>query len=320
MSCVAEDLGKCTDPRGNTRLTVRVTTDIDATRAGLGDYEIECAHVYVFDAQGLYVTSAEGIAVSPETPASDDDQDDGSDESGTHTRAEEDDTEYEFWLDLPGGDFDFVVWTNLGEHYRIHQTIEEMESDSLTMDDLELYLDHGGQDLTDNIPHLLHGIDHGHTIIEEIDNQIEVEIRPLTYTVNLTALNLPSGNDDYAFTITDNNSHYTFEGKLVEGKDDFTHHRTGPAPRREFNASIRTLTLSADRSPRFTFSDASTGTVMHEADLIETITRAYRAASRSVDFNTTHIYDIVLSFDAANMEFTVSVNGWEHDEIYKVLD
>jgi hypothetical protein len=304
----------CTDPRGNVRLTVRVTdgsatpdpetpegpeadtTQTRTTRARVGDYEIEQAHLYVFDAGGRYITSAE------------------------NDRPLDGGAGYEFWLTLPGDDYDFVVWTNQGGDYRVRQSVEELEADGFTMDNLEVFLDHGGRLLTDTIPHLLHGITRGHTIIEDADNRVEVAIVPKTYTVNLRAINLPRGDDDYSFSITDNNSHYTFGGDLIEEKPQFTHIRTAPARGGEFKASIRTLTLSADRHPRFTFTDETTGTVMHDADLIYTITRAYRAASRAVDFSSTYVYDILLSFDAMNMEFTVSVNGWEHKEPHEILD
>ncbi len=290
--CVAESEEDC----GNVRLTVSIVAESDVTRTEIDGFGIECVQLYVFDTEGRYVTSAERGEVN-----------------GTGD-------EYEFRLTLSSGDYDFVVWTNMGEHYRVRQTVEELESDGFTMNDLELWLDHHNLPITDTIPHLLHGITHHRHILEEVDNHVEVEIIPKTYTVNLTALNLPRGDDPYTFTITDNNSHYTFEGDIIEDKPLFTHSRSGTAQEGKFDSSIRTLTLSADRHPRFSFTNAITGDVMYDADLIHTITRAYRAAtSRAVDFSNTYTYDIVLTFDAVKMEFTVTVNGWEYDEQGKVL-
>ncbi len=296
LSCVKENLEDCTDPRGNVRVRASVTTDIAGTRAEIDGFEIDRAHLYVFDARGSYLTSAESDQV---------------DETGRG---------YDFWLTLPDGDFDFVVWTNIGELYRVNKSVEESTPGSHTMSDMELWLDHGGQPLTDTIPHLLHGIIRSQTIVYDVENRVEIEITPKTYTVNLTALGLPEGSDLYAFTITDNNSHYTFQGELIENKPLFTHRRTDTAPRGEFRSSIRTLTLSADRDPRFGLVNTTTGTTLHDADLIYTITRAYRAASRAPDFENTYTYDIVLTFDTAKMEFTVSVNGWEHDRRYTILN
>jgi hypothetical protein len=292
-SCVKDGMGDCPDPRGNVRLIVRLDEQIESDGGDTGGYRIDKAMVYVFDSVGRYVTFAEGG---------------------------EFDGKYEFWFTLPSGDFDFVVWTNQGEFYRAYQTAEELEVDGLAMDNLEIYLDHGGKTLTDPIPDLLHGIERGTAIVATTDNLVEMEISPLTYTVNLKALNLPSANRNYTFTITDNNSHYDFEGQLIEGKDNFRHTRTAKAPDGEFNASIRTLVLNADRHPRFSFTDAATGETLYEACLTQTITKAYQAASRTVDFSKTHTYDIVLRFDAATMECTVSVNGWDYDERPEILD
>ncbi len=297
LSCVKEERVDCPDPRGNVRLTVGLDARVIPTRAETGGYSIEQAHLYVFDSAGSYVTSAEGGF-------------EGEEFSG----------EYEFWLTLPAGEYDFVVWTNQGGHYCINQTVEELQQGEYTMSDLELYLDHGGETLTDHIPHLLHGITRAETIIDAIDNHVEVAITPLTYTVNLKALNLPDTDHTYDFTITDNNSHYDFEGNLIEGKAHFDHTRTDTAPEGEFNASIRTLTLSADRNPRFSFTDTTDGTVMYDADLINAITKAYATASRAVDFTNVYTFDIVLSFDPKTMDFSVSVNGWEHDQRYEILD
>lgn len=296
-SCVKERSEDCPDPRGNVHLTVSVDASA-SSRAVAGDYLIERAHVYVFDNSGGYVTSAD-----VEGARSDD---------GTG--------EYHFWLTLPAGDYDFVAWTNHGEYYRTNRTVEELEQGGDTMSDLELRLEHGEEPLTDHIPDLLHGITRAETILDHTHNSIEVEIVPKTYTVNLTALNLPASDDEYTFTITDNNSHYNFEGDIIEEKPYFTHSRSDTAPGGEFNASIRTLTLSAERHPRFSFTNTTSGVVMHDADLITTITRAYAAASRAVDFTSTYTYDILLSFDATTMDFSVSVNGWEHDERYEILD
>ncbi len=296
-SCVSQGPGWCVDPRGNTRVSVNVATTVEVTRATRGEvggYRIDSAHVWVFDPEGGYVASSGGRV----------------DEAG----------DWEFWLTLPGGEFDFVVWTNTGDSYRVAPTTGELATGGFTMSDMELWLAHGGEPITDTIPHLLYGIARSHTIIEGTDNHIEMEISPRTYTVNLTVLNLSRSNDQYAFTITDNNSHYTFEGELIGSKPLFTHRRTDTAPGGEFRSSIRTLTLSADRDPRFSFIDTTTGTVMHDANLIYTITRAYNAQSRAVDFETTYTYDIVLSFDMANMILTVSVNGWQYRQIIERID
>jgi hypothetical protein len=292
FSCVNND-EHCVDPRGNVCLKVKLNSEIDIAYPGEGKYRIEAADVYVFDSEGRYVTSVEGT---------------------------EADGEYEYWLSLSSGKYNFVSWINRGDVYRINpETLTETRSGDLTMDDFELYLDHGGKTLTSTLPELMHGISRGMNISGEADNPVEMEITPLTYTVNLKAKNLPASNQNYAFTIIDNNSHYDFNGELIEGMDNFRHTRTGKAPEGEFNASIRTLALRAGRHPQFVFSNTTTGETLHEADLIYTITRALAAAGPTADFNKIYTYDIELTFNAAKMDFTVTVNGWEYDESEQIF-
>lgn len=108
----------------------------------------------------------------------------------------------------------------------------------------------------------------------------------------------------------------------MENQQQAIHRRVSQRKEDVIKASIRTLTLhndhtienigkpdTGDRSPRFTFRNATNGAELFTGNLVEIIRTAYSAATEQVDFDKTYVFDIVLSFDA-EMNVTISVNGW----------
>jgi hypothetical protein len=290
-SCIKSNNEDCVDPRGNVRLTVGLRTDAIPVRADETGYRIDSLNVYVFDADERYVTFAEG---------------------GKYTGQE-----YEFFLDLPAGDYHFVVWTNHGNSYKTNMTTAQIESRSASLDELELYLDHGGETLTDLIPDLLHGMVRGKTIVGDRQNHVEIAMNPATHTINMTVKGLPPTADAFDFTITDNHSRYTFDNQPIEGQDDFQYTHTALYNSGNLYSTIKTLTLNKNRHPHFVLTRRSvTGAAderIFDESLTQTILNAYAASGQTVDFETTHTFDIVLSFNA-NMGVMVSVNGWEYTQ------
>ncbi len=288
-ACIGEESGPCVDPRGNVRLTVRLDADVTTTRADDPGYHIDHLHIYVFDADEQYVTLIEG---------------------GEYTGQM-----YEFFLDLPAGEYHFVAWTNHGEGFKTN--IDDVDPTTRSMSDMQFYLDHGGEILTEHIPDLLHGMASDETIVENRDNHIQLAMVSNTNLINMKMKGLPPTDDEFHFTITDNNSHYTFDNTLIEEQDHFTHSRTAYYYTGEATAAIKTLSLSDDRHPQFTVTrknpdGVTPDEVLFDQSLTETITRAYSRSGQSVDFSQTYTYNIVLSFKV-DMGVTVSVNGWEYE-------
>ena len=286
-SCVRSTLYDCVDSRGNVRLTVNLDIDAVSRSNASGGYTIDCAHVYVFDSNNTFVDSRQGGSYAP---------------GG-----------YEFFFNLDPGNYHFVAWTNQGEIYKINKTIEECEQNGHSLDELFFYLDHEPSSgvLTSDIPDLLHGIKKGEIIISDRNNHIDLLITPNTYTINIKVKGLPETPDVFDFTITDNNSHYTFDNNIIDQKDDFQHTRICRQVGGELNNSIKTLQITRERSPRFTFTNATTSEILYDHCLVETILNAYETASEPVDFDKIHTFDIVLTYDV-NMSVTVSVNGWNY--------
>lgn len=286
ISCVRYNPKECVDPRGNVRLVVAIETEATPVRSSSDTrYQIENTVVYVFDADNKYVTSCRGEQSNGEP--------------------------YEFFLTLEDGYYSFIVWTNFCDIYRTNKTLEYCDKNAPAMEDLEFFYDHSAHECqTSLLPDLLYG-SAARNIIADINNNINVSMHPDTYTINFKVTGLSDCEDNFSFSVTDNNSHYKFDNSIIDGKDNFKHIRTCQQIGGELNASIKTLRLTKTRSPLFVFENTTSGDVLYSDCLIQTILNAYKSAGQTVDFEETFTYDITLSYDV-NMDLTISVNGWNY--------
>ncbi|NDV60585.1 FimB/Mfa2 family fimbrial subunit [Bacteroides sp. 519] len=286
-SCIKDDLDGCIDLRGSVHLVVSL--DVDAQTLDLfpeDRYQIDSLHVYVFNDNMQYVTSVT---------------------AGAYTGSD-----YEFNLLLTAGNYQFVAWTNTGEYYKFNRTIEQCETRKYYMDELEYYLHYDSDKcIYENIPDLHHGTQ-SQEIVANQDNYVQVYISPNTYTINITAIGLPQSEDDYTFSITDNNSHYSFDNSIIDNKADYQHIRTCQMENYELNTSIKVLRLANERSPKLTLSNATAEQTLFNGNLITTICDAYKAQNKEADFNTTYTFDIVLYFGLQMEIEIIMVNGWKY--------
>ncbi|WP_163210614.1 FimB/Mfa2 family fimbrial subunit [Bacteroides sp. 519] len=286
-SCLDDDRDACVDSRGNVRLTLNLEANV-ASRSDLyGRHYIDSIHVYVFDAGNRYIASCRGGAYIYGEP-------------------------YEFYLNLPEGEYQFVVWTNPGDIYQTNYSIEECEVRKPLLQDLEYYLAYPENKITEKeIPDLLYGVYHAATIISGRNHHFTVLMIPDTYQINVKVKGLPVSEDVFGFSITENNSHYAFDNSIIAGKSDFQYIRTATEASGELNTSIKVLRLQNNRSPKFRFYNITQNETFFDRDLIQTITNVYQASGKEVDFNTTFTFDIVLTYDT-EMGVMVSVNGWDY--------
>ena len=286
-SCLKENLDDCVDPRGNVRLTLSL--DETAKSDPLGNYKIDNAYAFVFDATtDQYVTHVVGGEYVPGT-------------------------DYEFFLTLPTGDYNFIVWTNIGTFYKTNHTVNELEAQRFDVDEMEFFLETGTGSLTSEIPDLLYGLKRS-TVTGNRDNHITVVIIPSTYMINIKVQGLPSTANNYEFSITDNNSHYEFiDNTIISGHNTYQHIRSGLWNAGDLNASIKVLRLMEGRStePVLTFRNPTSGETLFNQSLISTIVNAYRNSGQTVDFGRVFTFNIVLSYNT-NMDVAVSVNGWDY--------
>ncbi|NDV56921.1 FimB/Mfa2 family fimbrial subunit [Bacteroides sp. 519] len=284
-SCIRDD-SSCSALDDNVRLLVKLDIDVAITRF-TNPYGIDNVHLYIFDEEdNMIQTHSEEI----------------------HT----DDASYEFSLNLSPGEYQFVIWTNLGDSYQVSHTLPEAQQENLKLADLYVYLNRGdeGGDVTTDIPNLYHGLLRGAKIEANKNHEFVIPITPNTYRLNFVTEGLPVTTDNYTFTVGDNNSHYNFENTLLANTDPFNYIRTA-----QFNAnnelatSMKVLRLAANRTPSFTFGNQTTGTTIYANNLIEMIVKAYQTNEQILDFEETFEFTIKLSFDV-NLNATVWVNDW----------
>lgn len=288
-SCIREDMDDC--PRHNVRVVVKTYPEV--TRAAAIDrYNIGNATIYVFDSNNKYVTAWQGGAYVPGQV-------------------------YDAWFQLEPGSYHFVVWTNQGPVYTATHTVDDCNAQAPQLEDLTLYMNcPSDRTITDDLPDFHYGTLAGATVIENTQNEFTVVLTPNTYRINITVQGLPVTADRYGFSITDNNSHYTFDNDIVGGRVDFKHYRyTGFGDADELHASMTVLKLTETRTPSFDFSDETIGQSLFSDDLVGMIKRAYGKQSPQMDFRelfaTVFDYDITLRYDAV-LGVTVLINGWAY--------
>lgn len=275
-SCIKDDLSGCPDDR----VRVQIMLDIETTRGTTAEnYQIDAVQLYVFDAQGAFVTTTTGGAYTP-------------------------DEDYFLYPEIEPGDYRFVVWTNVGDHYKTSGA-------SASLSELQLYLDHAADAcVRTDIPDLHHGILNDAEVVKNRINHFTIVLSPNTNRINVRVEGLPATADDYGFTITDDNGRYNFDNSF--GLCAVLQYiRTSNFATGQLGTSIKVLRLTDDRTPAFAFVNDTTGEMLFADNLIDMIRRAYAVAGITVDFDTTHTFDIVLKFDT-QMRVTVSVNGWNY--------
>lgn len=282
LSCISPDRGDC-PPRQNVRIVVRTITEV--TRTAGGSNEIDNVTIYVFDQQERFVTAWQGDAY-------------------TYGQV------YQAYLDIDPGTYRFVVWTNHGATYSASHTLAECGAETPYFQDLTLSMAcPSGNRLESDIQSLHHGSLPGATVYAGMVNEFTIVLRPNTYKINYTVKGLPADGCDYSFSVRDNNSRYTFANATLQGSDHVEHLRTVCHTGGHLTASMKVLSLCDTRTPAFDFSNATTGQSLLSDDLVSMIKRAYASSGRSVDFNSTFEFDIVLTYEA-NVGVHVSVNGW----------
>jgi hypothetical protein len=284
-SCYQEDMSVCVDPRGNVHFALRLTEGVERRGKELADFDITGVRVWAFDSQGR---------------------------SAAYTTAERNaDGRYEAWMNLSGGDYNFVAWTGNGTVYKVADT-------SGVMDEMVLFLDHSFDEaITETIPDLLYGSVQGCAIATGRNNDIDVAMSPDTYNINVTAKGLEQNADIWEVSIYKSGTYFLFNHSIFHDEGVFHHLRkgalTGPG---QFAASMRIVapgadTPGADGNPRLVVRNATSGEVCYDRSLVKTIVDAYAKNGQTIDFEHTYTYDITLAFDAS-MGVTVTVNGWEH--------
>lgn len=298
-SCLREDKSDC--PVIEPEYNVRVVVELPGTETkGYYDFEVECIDLYVFnEGDGKYVAGYKQLYKA--------------------------DAETEFFFDLPAGDYRFIAWTNHCSSYELSHSREQCLAQGITYRDMILSLAlSGDRTVLQDMPDLHFGHLTDARVENERNHEFTVRTIPYTNIINLTTEGLPEKPAGYTLCITDDNSHYTFDNNYVSYDDasqrTLQYQRTFSTNGQDkMKASMKVLRLTdpdiyPDKTnPVLRITDNSVPNPVYEKDLIELIKKTYSQASQALDFDRETVFDIVIKFDA-NMEATVSVNGWNVSE------
>ena len=286
-SCIKDDLSVCIDPRGNVRLTLSLDVNVSSKTDNSNEYQIDSAHVYVFDSEDRFVTFATGGAYTPNQ-------------------------DYEFFFDLEGGEHYFVVWTNPGDIYKTNYTFAQCGQNNYRSSELRYYMDISATNcLSEDIPDLLYG-SHKQDIDGNWNNHVIIDMIPETYNINVKVTGLLEQEDEnFEFTITDNTSYYNFDNSIIRPTDDFTYTRHANQENNELNVSFKVLRLEKDRDPRFVLTSLTKSETLYSNSLTDMIRSAYQQANQILNFNETYTFDVLLTFNI-DLGVSVSVNGWKY--------
>ncbi|MCD7970008.1 MAG: FimB/Mfa2 family fimbrial subunit [Alistipes sp.] len=281
-SCIKDDTDDCYPAQPQVRIVVKTLAEVTRPET-TGTDQIDNVWIYIFDGEERFMGTWIG---------------------GAYTHGEL----YEAYLDLEPGNYHFVAWTNQGEVYNTIDATKASANDYIV--GLTYPEDHR---ITEDIPDLHHGMISDAEVVPDIENEFTIVIKPNTYRLNFTVQGLDETPDDYAFSVTDNNSHYYFDNSIIEDQEEIQYFRSTAFAGAELKASMKVLRLMETRTPWFQFADLTEDNVMYEDNLVKMIKTAYETSGQTVDFDSTFEFDITLIFNA-NLGVTIDVNSWSYTQ------
>ncbi len=287
VSCIREDTGAC--PGDGYRLQFRFS--LEDTRA-LQDGELKVANIYVFDRNDRFVAQQE--IVHPVI-------------GNVYTA--------DFRLDP--GNYSFAVWINRVDPYAITPNAGEFGIARPSKREIEMGLNLSADRCVRSIlPTQFYGSLVFESVLDKGDQLFTIPLVENTNRINLTVLGLAKTPHVYTCTITDDNGNYYFDNTFAPcGEFQYTataHFDESDA----LKSSLTVLRLAESHHPRLAIRNLTTGEMIYPCrpgqtdDLIQMILSAYANGPR-IDFDKTHLYNIVISFDTTNMTVSVMINGWK---------
>ncbi len=282
VSCIREDLAPC--PQNMNHLQFEFSYD---GMRELHDDELYMADVYVFDHDDRLVARQE--IANPVI---------------SHI--------YTADFNLETGDYSIVVWFNQVAPY----STRGFEAIRSAKQEAEMHLDvPSDRCISAILPTQLYGFQKFESMNNKGDQHITIPLTENTNRINLTVRGLAKNEHTYSYSIADNNGNYYFDNTFAPCEEFQYTTTTHFGDSNVLTSSLTVLRLAENRHPKLSFRDVTTGKTIYPYrpgqihDLIEMISIAYANGPR-IDFDKTHVYDIVISFDS-NMTVSIIVNGWE---------
>ncbi len=286
VSCIREDVGAC--PQETYRLQFRFSYDEMRT---LQDGELKVADIYVFDRSDRFVALQEiAYPVTGKVYTAD--------------------------FELDAGNYSFAVWINRVDPYSTAPNPGEFPAVRPAKREAEMGLNlSDGRYVRSIIPTQFYGSLVFESVLDRGDQLFTIPLVENTNKINLTVRGLDRTEHVYMYTITDNNGNYYFDNNFAPC-EEFKYTATAHFDDSDaLKSSLTVLRLAENRHPRLELFDLTAGEMIYPYrsgqtnDLIEMILKAYANGPR-IDFDRTHVYDIVISFNT-DMTVSVTINGWE---------
>ena len=290
ISCLKEDMSDCPE---EIRVYFVFTTRVSGDQINPAD--VDRMHLYVFDDKGYYLSEYYDNHI-------------------TNFNADY----YIDCSDLLPGNYRFIAWGGKNELYYSTVPVSFVKGKT-SFEEALLMLEYSGGIVSSLLPHLFHS-ELPATVTTASVQRFDMPLAQVSNTINIRTEGLPADANAYTFNIADNNCIYKFDRSFaLPSNAMFTY--TAPCTKDEksqLNASLNVLRLAAGRHiPQLQLYNETTGTLLYpvgtqSGDLIGLILSAYPQNN----FDTTHIYDIVFTFEANPDELTgfsvsITINHWK---------
>ena len=293
-SCLKENLSNCPE-----EIRIYFTFNTVDSYTGEGDDpinpdDVDRMHLYVFSDKGYYLGEYRDDNIT-----------------GFST---------EYYIDcsdLMPAKYRFIAWGGKDEDF--YSTIPEpFVKGKTSFDDAFLMLNHPGNRISTLVHHIFHS-ELPATVTTTKVQRFDMPLAQLSNTINIRTVGLQASNNNYRFTITDNNDVYSFDRSFATYNSAPKFSYNAPCTKDasgQLHSTLHVLRLADDRyTPNLQIFNETSDELLYpfgdySGDLIGLIKSAYPQN----DFDKTHTYNIVLMFDGSgdgNLNLTILINGWE---------
>lgn len=229
--------------------------------------------------------------------------------------------------DLLPGSYRFVAWGGKDELFYTTSPLQFVKGKT-TFDEVLIMLEHPQNTLSTPLHHIFHSELSTEVLFIRDLQRINMTLYQLSNTINVSTVGLPANSDSFTFGITDVNCTYKFDRSFASHSHEPFSYTTlcSKNNANQLNGSLQVLRLSANRhTPQLQIYNNSADSLLYpvgsqSGDLIGLILKA----TPNNNFDTTHTYDIVLTFSgdgSTGFDVSITINGWKvRDEDNELID
>ena len=299
VSCMDDDLSDCPPlpppvHETDTRIQFGYVSFSGDNTEGFDASELESITVFAFDSLGRFYGQVTDAAPRLADPL------------------------YSVSLPLLPGRYDFYAWGNVRDCYAF--TSSDLIKEQTQASEIGLNYARPSNDTVRVHPHPLFfgSLKNAEVILPtRADTTYLTLLLPLvknTYNIDFELLGLDEDRS-LELVVTDNNASYGFDNSFWNS--DYLHHAASAqweSSSALHRASITTLRLERNRSPRLKLYNSATGHLIYHNDLIDLLLAAEETSGKRIDFSRQHNFKVALAFSeeekTGNISLTITVNGW----------